>query len=79
MPTSIDLVKHVIEKKPSDFSTNFAELVTDRLKDLVAARKVDIASKLFSNPDQQSAAPSPPVDTPAPDNTQPEVKDENNV
>ena len=51
MPTALDLVANVTEKKPSEFGTNFADLVTTRIRDLVAAKRIEVAKNLFGVPE----------------------------
>lgn len=66
MPTTMDLVQNVTEKKPSEFQANFSELVTDRVRDLLAGKRVEIAKTLFTPPVEQ---PAPVVDTEVKDKT----------
>jgi len=49
MPTTaVELVKNVMEKKPSEFGNNFAELVQDRIRELVVAKRMDVAGSMFN-------------------------------
>ena len=57
--TTLELVQNIADKKPSEFETNFAELVTDRIRDVLATKRQEVAQNLFSPPQQA------PVETPA--------------
>ena len=60
MPTTLDLVANVTEKKPSEFQTNFASLVTDRIRDLVAAKRIEVAKNLFGGVQETPEVLVPP-------------------
>ena len=79
MPTTnLDLVQNVMDRKPLDFSTNFAELVTDRLKSMVADKRKEVATSLFVplQPVEDQIETTPEV---ANDELTPETEDENNA
>lgn len=59
MPTAMDLVQNTMDKKPGEFNNNFSELVTDRVRDIIAGKRVELAQNFFGSP--------PPDPKPDPD------------
>ena len=47
MITPIELIGNVIDKKPGEAAENFADLVLDRIQDVVAAKRIEVAKNLF--------------------------------
>lgn len=43
-----DLVVSAIEQKPTDFEAAFDDLITDRIRSAVEAKKVEVAQKMYN-------------------------------
>lgn len=56
MPLSTnDLLQNVLEKKPSEFAGNFSSMVQDRVRDLIAGKRAEVAQSLFGTPPLEMA------------------------
>ena len=42
-----DLVVSAIEQKPLDFETAFNDIIVDRIRDAVEAKKVEVAKQMY--------------------------------
>lgn len=77
MPTALDLVHNTMEKKPGEFQTNFAGLVTDKIADIIAGKRIELAQSVFGgvNPKDDDEV-DPPV-TPEDDDDDDNEDDDN--
>jgi len=61
--SSADLLQNVLEKKPSEFAGNFSSMVQDRVRDLIAGKRVEVAQNLFGTPPIEMASTVDTTDT----------------
>ena len=71
MAVVTDLIHQSVDDKPSEFATTFDELIKDRVAAAVAGKKVELAQRLFGNPELDD---EPEEETPIED--EPENGDE---
>ena len=50
-----ELIQSIIDAKPVEFDKQFASLVQDRVTNLVADKKIEIAQTFFSPPEEEAA------------------------
>ncbi len=46
-----DLIKNLVDQKPSEFASTFDQLIKDRISQKVADKKVELSSTLFGSPE----------------------------
>ena len=44
-----DLIASTLEQKPIDFENAFRDVLVDKLNDAIAAKKIEIAQRIYSN------------------------------
>lgn len=65
MPTALDLVHNTMAKTPGEFQTNFSGLVTDKIAELIAGKRIELAQSIFggvppNEPDDEVDPPETP-------------------
>lgn len=62
MPTALDLVHNTMAKTPGEFQTNFAGLVTDKIADIIAGKRIELAQSVFGGvpPNEPNDEVDPP-------------------
>lgn len=77
MPTALDLVHNTMDKKPGEFQTNFAGLVTDKIADIIAGKRIELAQTVFGGvPPEDEVDPPEPPDENDDDETDPDDETE---
>lgn len=62
MPTALDLVHNTMDKKPGEFQTNFSGLVTDKIAEIIAGKRIELAKSVFGGvPPEEPDEVDPPV------------------
>jgi hypothetical protein len=49
-----DMIHYAIDQKPIDFENTFKSLINDKLVAAIDAKKMEIASRLYSNDESES-------------------------
>ena len=50
--TTLDLVSNIVDKKPAEVEQNFNELISNRIRQVLDDRKMELASTLFTGEEQ---------------------------